>query len=110
AETKLLAGCEAIVTNAPYKLANQFAEHALDIAPKVSRLLRLAFLESIRRTDVLEHRGLRAVHVFRRRLPMMHRDSWTGPPVSSAIALTLFCFDRDYRGATTIDRISGETA
>jgi hypothetical protein len=108
AETKLLAGCEAIVTNPPYKLANQFAEHALDIAPKVCLLLRLAFLESIRRTDVLEHRGLRAVHVFRRRLPMMHRDSWTGPRASSAIAFAWFCWDRDYRGATTIDRISWE--
>jgi hypothetical protein len=65
----------------------------------------LAFLESTRRTDVLERRGLRAVHVFRRRLPMMHRDGWAGPKASSAIAFAWFCWSRDHRGPTVIDRI-----
>ena len=106
AETKMLAGCEAIVTNPPYRHANEFVAHALDLAPRVYLLLRLAFLESVRRTDILERRGLRAVHVFRNRLPMMHRDSRTGPRASSAMPFAWFCWDRDYRGQTTIDRIS----
>jgi hypothetical protein len=110
AETKMLAGCEAIVTNPPYQHANEFVAHALDLAPRVCLLLRLAFLESVRRTDILEHRGLRAVYVFRNRLPMMHRDSWTGPRASSAIPFAWFCWDRGYRGQTTIDRISWEAA
>jgi hypothetical protein len=108
AETKMLAGCEAIVTNPPYKLANEFAEHALDLAPKVYLLLRLAFLESIRRTEILEHRGLARVHVFRNRLPMMDRDGWTGPHASSAVAFGWFVWSRDHTGPTTIDRISWE--
>lgn len=104
-EEKMLAGCEAICTNPPYQCANEFTKHALDLAPEVFLLLRLAFLESVRRTDVLEHRGLRAVHVFRKRLPMMHRDGWDGPRASSAIPFAWFCWRRDYRGPTTIDRI-----
>jgi hypothetical protein len=39
--------------------------HALDLVPRVVLLMRLAFLESESRGDVLERRGLRAVHVFR---------------------------------------------
>lgn len=79
--------------------------HALDLAPQVYLLLRLAFLKSAKRTDVLEHRGLRAVHVFRKRLPMMHRDGWYGPRASSTICFAWFCWNREYRGPTTIDRI-----
>jgi hypothetical protein len=105
AEPKMLAGCEAICTNPPYQYANEFVRHALDLAPEVYMLLRLAFLESAKRTDILERRGLRAVHVFRKRLPMMHRDGWAGPRASSAIAFAWFCFSRGHNGPTTIDRI-----
>jgi hypothetical protein len=57
-------------------------------------------------TEILEHRGLARVHVFRNRLPMMHRAGWTGPRASSAIPFGWFVWDRDHRGPTTIDRIS----
>jgi hypothetical protein len=52
-------GCKAVVTNPPYRLAAQFAEHALTLVPDVFLLLRLAFLESVSRTELLEHSGLR---------------------------------------------------
>ena len=106
AELKMLADCEAICTNPPFRCADAFVRHALDLAPKVYLLLRLAFLESIRRTDILEHRGLARVHIFRDRLPMLHRDGWDGPRASSAIAFGWFVWLRDHRGPTTIDRIS----
>ena len=35
-----------IVTNPPFKLAAQFAAHALSLCPRVAMLLRLSFLES----------------------------------------------------------------
>ena len=101
------SGCGAIVTNSPYQIATEFARHALDLAPRVYLLLRLAFLESIRRTEILEHRGLARVHVFRKRLPMMHRDGWDGPRASSAIPFAWFCWDRNYCGTTAVDRIGG---
>jgi len=108
---KLPDGCEAIVTNPPFKLAQQFVAHALDLCPFVVMLLRLAFLESERRTDILEHRGLARVHIFRRRLPMMHRDGWTGKRVEAGgIAFAWFVWDRAHTGPATIHRLSWETA
>ena len=102
-------GCGAIVTNPPYQFAEQFVAHALGLCPRVIMLLRLAFLESERRTHILERCGLRAVHVFRKRLPMMHRDGWSGPRASSAIPFAWFCWNREHGGAATVDRI-GEMA
>jgi hypothetical protein len=104
------AGCEAIMTNPPFQIINEFAAHALDLAPRVYLLARLAFLESTKRTEILEHRGLARVHVFRNRLSMMHRDKWSDPTASSAVAFAWFAFDRSHRGPTTLDRISRESA
>jgi hypothetical protein len=97
---------ELIVTNPPFQIVNAFVAHALDLCPRVVMLARLAFLESERRTSILEKRGLARVHVFRNRLPMMHRDGWTGPRASGAMAFAWFVWDRDHRGPTVIDRIS----
>jgi len=98
---------EAIVTNPPFKLAQQFVQHALDLGvPKVIMLLRLAFLESERRTNILEASGLVRVHVFRRRLPMMHRAGWEGRKANSGMAFAWFVWDRVEIGPTELHRIS----
>jgi hypothetical protein len=98
---------DCILTNPPYRLAQKFIEHALDHrVPLVVMLLRLAFLESTRRTEILEHSGLARIHVFRKRLPFMHRSNWDGPRASSAIPFAWFVWERGYQGPTTIDRIS----
>ena len=57
------------------KLAAEFVAHALQLGiPKVAMLLRLAFLEvRVARRDILDGGLLARVHVFRNRLPMMHR-------------------------------------
>lgn len=96
----------SICTNPPFKLATEFVRHALLLCPRVYMLLRLAFLESERRTNILECGFLQRVHVFRNRLPMMHRANWNGPRASSAMAFAWFCFDRDHRGPTVLNRIS----
>jgi hypothetical protein len=107
-QTDMPAGCGCILTNPPYQIVEPFVAHALDLAPLVIMLLRLAFLESERRCHILENRGLRRVHVFRKRLPMMHRDGWVGRKANSGMAFAWFVFDRDHSGPTTIDRISWE--
>jgi hypothetical protein len=99
-------GCEAIITNPPFKLADQFVAHALDLCPAVYMLLRLAFLESDRRSGILEGCGLARVHVFRKRLPMMHRHGWEGRKANSGMAFAWFCWDRGHRGPASINRIS----
>jgi hypothetical protein len=98
----------AVITNPPYQLAEKFVRHALKLSPLVIMLLRLAFVESTRRTDILEKSGLARIHVFRNRLPMMHRKGWDGPRASSAMPFAWFVWERGYDGPTTIDRISWE--
>lgn len=107
-EHKAPDGCEAIITNPPYKLAEEFIAHALALCPLVVMLLRLAFLESERRTVLLEHMGLARVHVFRNRLPRMHRKGWAGKQASSSIPFAWFVWCRHHSGPTVIDRISWE--
>jgi hypothetical protein len=79
-----------------------FVRHALMLCPRVLMLLRLQFLEGVCRTALIDESGfLRRVHVFKRRLPMMHRANWNGPRASSAQAFAC----RDDPGPTVIDRI-----
>jgi hypothetical protein len=104
-QTRAPDGCDAIITNPPYQIATEFTRHALDLVPRVYLLLRLAFLESTRRSDVLERRGLARVHIFHKRLPMMHRDGWQGRRASSAIPFAWFCWSRYHRGPIVADRI-----
>ena len=95
----------AILTNPPFKLCEQFVAHALTLCPHVIMLLRLAFLESQRRSDLLDGGLLARVHVFKSRLPMMHRHGWQGPRASSSIPFAWYVWDRDHRGKTELDRI-----
>lgn len=96
---------ECIVTNPPYKDAQAFVQKARNLCPRVFMLLRLAFLESERRRVILDTGDLAKVMVFRKRLPMMHRDGWDGPRSSSAIAFAWFEWNRDHTGPTQLIRI-----
>ena len=68
-------------------------------------LLRLAFIESTARTDILDGGNLARVHVFSRRLPMMHRDGWTGPKSTSAMAFAWFVWTQEKVEHTHLSRI-----
>jgi hypothetical protein len=115
-EVKAPDGCEGIITNPPFKLVEQFVEHALHLCPHVTMLLRLAFFEAgsgrakkhrLRRY-VLDEVPPARILVFRRRLPMMHRRGWEGRKGNSGMAFAWFVWDRGYTGPTVIDRISWE--
>jgi hypothetical protein len=108
AEIGAPAGVEAIVANPPFQTAEKLVAHALELAPFVIMLLRLAFLESERRCGILENRGLARIHVFRKRLPMMHRDGWEGRKANSGMAFAWFVWIRGHTGPTIVDRISWE--
>ena len=98
--------CRCIVTNPPFKDAQAFVEKGLELVPRVVMLLRLAFLESERRTSILDGGKLARVLPFKARLPMMHRDGWTGPQAGSAVAFAWFVWDRHHEGPAIINRIS----
>lgn len=101
---------DCIVTNPPFKNADAFVAHALTLCPRVVMLLRLAFMESERRRPILDSGSLARVLVYRKRLPMMHREGWEGKKGNSAMAFAWFVWDRDHTGPTELRRISWETA
>jgi hypothetical protein len=76
-------GCWCIITNPPYKLADDFVRHSLLLVPRVIMLLRLMALEGASRSDVIDGH-LRRVWSGIERLPIMHRDGWSGPKIASA--------------------------
>lgn len=107
-ETQRPEGVEAIVTNPPFKLASAFVERGLELVPRVYMLLRLAFLESNARRAILDNGTLARVHVFRKRLPMMHRAGWEGRKANSGMAFAWFVWDRHHNGPTELRRLSWE--
>jgi hypothetical protein len=96
---------QAIVTNPPFSLAESFVEVALERAPLVVMLLRLAFIESERRSRILDGGMLARILVFAKRLPMMHRAGWEGRKANSGMAFAWFVWDRMHTGPTSIERI-----
>lgn len=97
---------ELVLTNPPYRHANKFVRHALTLAPRVMMLLPLRFLEGVRRSDILDNGTLARVHVFKNRLPMMHRAGWQGRRASSQLAFAWLVWDQAHRGPATLHRIS----
>lgn len=69
--------CRLIVTNPPFKLANEFISHGLHLGCDVIVLLRLAALEGAGRSRLIDQH-LRRVWLGKERAPAMHRDGWTG--------------------------------
>lgn len=69
---------DAVVTNPPFGLAQEFVAAALDRCCLVMMLLRIQFLEASGRNEWLRSTPLDRVYVFVDRLPMMHREGYEG--------------------------------
>ena len=96
-EYRAPSGFDDIVTNPPYKLADEFVRHGLTLVSRVVVLLRLVALEGTGRSDLIDWH-LRRVWLGRERLPMMHREGWAGPRLTSAGApFAWFVFEREPR-------------
>lgn len=92
-------GVRCIVTNPPYKLANEFVRHGLHLGCKVVVLLRLMALEGAQRSDLIDGH-LARVWVGIERLPTMHREGWEGPRMSNSGApFAWFVFEPEARNA-----------
>lgn len=82
-ERKAPAECDRIITNPPYKLADAFIRHGLELGCEVIVLLRLMAIEGAGRSDLMD-RHCRTVWAGIERLPTMHREGWTGPKLSNS--------------------------
>src|SRR5215831_2639730 len=101
-------GVKGIVTNPPFSRAADFVRHGLLLVPKVVLLQRVQWLESDSRADVFDSEKLVRVHIFRNRVPRMHRVDWTGNRTTASMLLAWFVFEFDHKGKAEIDWIRCE--
>lgn len=86
-----------IITNPPFKLAEQFTEHAMQATTgKVAMLCKLQWLEGGKRKTMFERLPLKKVYVFSKRLSMTRN----GIPMknSGMIAFAWYVFQHRYDG------------
>ncbi|RYD62849.1 MAG: NAD(P)-dependent oxidoreductase [Verrucomicrobiaceae bacterium] len=82
-----------IITNPPYKLAEKFVRHSLTQANgKVAMLLKLQFLEGVKRKALFEKFPPKTVYVFTYRLKM-NRDGEDKPESTSMLAFAWFVWE-----------------
>ena len=93
ATTKAPEDCDLIVTNPPFMHADEFITHGIELGCAVVVLLRLMAQEGVDgkvkgsgvRSKLIDQHLLR-VWAGRERLPMMHREGWTGPKIKGGIS------------------------
>jgi hypothetical protein len=97
-----------IITNPPYRLAQQFVEHSLECATqKVAMLCKLAFLEGKARYSLFKEHPIKTVYVFSKRLPLAKEGDLRKQ--SSMIPFAWFIWEKGYKGKTTVEWILTET-
>ena len=96
-EHRLLA--PHIITNPPFKLAEEFVLHGLGLgATKIAMLLRLAWLEGIDRKALFASTPIARVHVSSRRLKMRRAGTDGGKGGSSMVAFAWFVWEVGHVG------------
>lgn len=101
-EQELLA--PSVVTNPPFKLADEFALHALSLgAQQVAIFQRTAWLEGTKRYGRLwrEHPPIR-VWVFSSRVPLWRGDDPNQKDTGGVMSLAWFVWERGFRGAPAL--------
>ena len=93
-----------IITNPPYKYAQKFVEHALEIIPegnKVAFFLKILFLKGKARKKLFEKNPPKYVYVSSSRLKCAKNGDFEKYS-SSAVAYAWFIWEKGYKGNTII--------
>lgn len=96
-----------IITNPPYNKAQEFVEHALEIAQdgvKIAMFLKLTFLEGKKRKRLFESSPPRTVYVLSSRLDCSKSGNFDD--CSHAVSYAWFVWEKGYKGETTIKWIN----
>ena len=96
--------CPNIITNPPYKLAQEFVQKAIDLrAVKAAFLLKLTFLEGIRRRGLFHYHPPARIHVFSKRLQLTRNgEDYRN---RGMIAYAWFVWEAGYQGSPMVDWI-----
>lgn len=110
-----------IVSNPPYKLAQEFIEHAMEIVTeghKVAMFLKLTFLESSGRKKLFKKYPPKKIWVSSSRIPcgkngdfydrdkdgnIKYDKSGNPKEISSAVCYAWFIFEKGYHGEMVVD-------
>lgn len=100
-----------IITNPPYKYAQEFVEHSLSLIPsgrKVFMFLKLQFLEGKTRRKLFDTGQLKTLYVSSSRILCAKNGDFEGSKKSggSAVAYAWYEFEKGYSGKPTIEWIN----
>lgn len=93
-----------IITNPPYILAKEFAEHALNISPegtKIAMFLKLTFLESQSRKELFEINPFKTLYVFSSRRNCAKNGDFEKYS-SSVVAYGWYIWEKGFKGNPVI--------
>ncbi len=104
--TEKWGGC--IITNPPYKYAQEFIKHALELVPdgeKVAMFLRLQFLEGKQRKEFFLANPPKTIYVSSGRLKCA-KDGKFEEMTGSAVAFAWFVWEKGYKGSPQVKWIN----
>lgn len=94
-----------IITNPPYKYAQQFVEHALEIIPngnRVAMFLKLQFLEGKARRKMFEKTPPKTIYVSTSRLCCAMNGEFDKYSKSNAVTYAWFIWEKGFTGEPVI--------
>jgi hypothetical protein len=97
-----------IITNPPYKYAQEFVEKSLELVEdgaKIAMFLKIQFLEGKRRRSLFNYNPPKIVYVSSSRLICVKNGEFaksTENKESSAVAYCWYIWEKGYKGETTI--------
>lgn len=100
-----------IITNPPYKLAQEFIQHALELIPngrRVFMFLKIQFLEGKKRRKLFDSGCLKTVYVSSSRILCAKNGDFENARKigGSAVSYAWYEFEKGYKGGTTIKWIN----
>ena len=100
-----------IIFNPPYKLAQEFVEHSINLVEegrKVCAFLKLQFLESKKRKELFEKYPPKTVYVSSSRILCAKNAQFDDMRAAggSAVAYAWFVWEKGYKGDTEVDWIN----
>ena len=98
-----------MITNPPYKFAQRFVEHALNITntnAKVAMFLRIQFLEGKARRKLFDACPPKTIYVASSRLQCALNGDFEGLKASSAVCYAWFVWKKGYTGYTVVKWIN----